>query len=554
MKLKLLPSLLLSLAAILLLVSCSKKSNTLGRYVPANAAIVLHLNAATLTAKLPWEEVKQNELFKKMIADSSLSPFVKAALDNPENTGIDIKTDLIFFMVKDSTGAYVAFEGGVKDAAKFKAYNSSVMKNAKASQKNGVEYIADDKTTVSWNQTKFILVADAPEASQLNNMGRMMNKDSMMLPPAVSVSTRDEAAIAEQLYTLAENSSLAKNEKFSELVSAKGDVHFWMNAESFNPGTAGMGAMSMVNMNKIFEGSVTSGTVNFESGKIDVDVKSFAGKELTDIWKKYSGSKISNDMVKRLPAKDVAFFLAMNFKPEGIKEFVKLIGMEGLINMGAAFLGFNLDDFVKANKGDIILVVSDIVKDSLGKPGASVLFAASVGDKASFDKLVAAGNKMGKDQLGAAASQIYFNQNKTYFAIGNKKENTDQFITKDGNSTFNFYNKIASSPIGGYVNLQYIMTSMRSQASKDSLGLLAMDASIKMWENIILSGGDFKKDGITQHIEINLVDKSTNSLKQLNKYAAAIGVIAEQKKKETNITDIRLQGDTTGVKDSLKFE
>lgn len=554
MKQKFLPSLFLSLTAILMMVSCSKKSNTLGRYVPANAAIVLHLNAATLTDKLPWEEVKQNELFKKMIADSSLSPFAKAALDNPENTGIDIKKDLIFFMVKDSTGAYVAFEGGIKDAAKFKAYNNSVFKNGKASQKNGVDYLADDKTTVSWNQTKFIVVADAPEASQLNNMDRMMNKDSMMLPPPVSVSTRDEAATAEQLYALAENNSLAKNEKFSELVASKGDVHFWMNAESFNPGTAGMGAMSMVNMNKIFEGSVTSGTVNFESGKIEVDVKSYAGKELTDIWKKYSGSKISSDMVKRVPAKDVAFFLAMNFKPEGIKEFVKLMGLEGLINMGAAFLGFNLDDFIKANKGDILLAVSDIVKDSSGKTDASVLFAASVGDKLSFDKLVAAGNKMGKDQLGAAASKISFNQNKEYFAIGNKKENIDQFITKEGSSTFDFYSKIASGPIGGYVNLQYIMTSMRSEASKDSLGLLAMDASIKMWENIILSGGEFKNNGVTQHIEINLVDKTTNSLKQLNKYAAAIGVIAEQKKKETDITDIRLHGDTTGVKDSLLFE
>ena len=549
---KFLSPVLLSSIAILLMVSCSKKSNTLGRYVPANAAIVLHLNVASITAKLPWEEVKQNELFKKMTADSSLSSFAKAALDNPENTGMDIKKDLIFFMVKDSTGAYVAFEGGVKDAAKFKAYNISVMKSGKASQKNGFEYISDDKTTVSWNQSKFIVVVDAPEASQINNMNRMMNKDSMMLPPPVS--TRDEAAITDQLYALAENNSLAKNEKFSELISLKGDMHFWMNAESFNPGTAGMGAISMVNMNKIFEGSVTSGTVNFETGKIEVDMNSYAGKELTDISKKYSGSKISNDMVKRVPVKDMAFFLAMNFKPEGIKELVKLMGMEGLINMGAAFLGFNLDDFVKANKGDIVLAVSDIVKDSSGKMGASVLFAASVGDKVSFDKLLAAGNKMGKEQLGAAASQTYFNQNKEYFAIGNKKENIDQFITKEGSSNFDFYNKIASSPIGGYVNLQYIMTSLRSEAGKDSLGLIAMDASIKMWENIILSGGDFKNNGVTQHIEINLVDKTTNSLKQLNKYAALIGVIAEQKKKETNITEIRLQGDTTGVIDSLKFE
>jgi hypothetical protein len=96
------------------------------------------------------------------------------------------------------------------------------------------------------------------------------------------------------------------------------------------------------------------------------------------------------------------------------------------------------------------------------------------------------------------------------------------------------------------------MTSFRAEAGKDSLALAALDASLKVWDNILLSGGEFKDGGVTQHVEINLVEKSVNSLKQLNQYAAVIGNIARQKKMENGMWDIRLKGDTSIVnKDSL---
>lgn len=554
---KFLPVLLITVIAVLSLSSCSKKKNTQGRYIPANAAVILHMNAGSIFEKLPWEEVKQNQLFVEMYADTSLSSFVRSAMDNPENTGIDTKKDLVFFMVKDSTGGYFAFEGTVKDAAKFKAYNAAALKNATTSQKDGVEYMVADRTTVSWDKDKFIVVTDAPEVSRMNDLDKMMNKDSVKIALPKLPSTRDGIATASMLYALAEDNSMAENEKFSELVSTKGDMHFWANSEAIyqgTPGTPGMAALGMLNISKLYQGSFTTGTVQFENGKIDVDMKSYAGKEMTDIFKKYSGTKISSEMVQRLPAKDVAVFLAMNFKPEGIKEFAKLIGIEGLVNMGASAFGFTLDDFVKANKGDIVLSISDIVKDTSGKTNAAILFAASKGDNASFDKLVAAGKKFGSKELGSNAPNFYFNQNDKYFSIGTRKEYIDQFVTKEGDSKFDFYEKISSGPIGGYANLQYILSSMRTGASKDSLGLVALDASLKFWDHIIMNGGEFKDGGVTQHFEINLVDKTTNSLKQLNKYVAQIGSVARQKKQADDMMGIKLYGDTTGVKDSLPFQ
>ena len=91
-----------AVAAMLLISSCSKKTNTQGRYIPANAAVVVHVNSEAISAKLPWDEVKQNELFKSLYADSSITSLVKAALDNPENTGIDINNDFVWHSISAS--------------------------------------------------------------------------------------------------------------------------------------------------------------------------------------------------------------------------------------------------------------------------------------------------------------------------------------------------------------------------------------------------------------------------------------------------------------------
>jgi len=550
MSVKTISTFFVAATALLLMASCSKKTNTQGRYVPANAAVVVHVNSEAITAKLPWEEVKQNELFKTMYADSSLSSLVKSALDNPENTGIDIKKDMIFFMMKDSTGGYVVFQGAIKDAAKFKTYNAAALKNAAASEKNGVQYLTDKRTTVSWDKDKFIVVADAPEMINAGNFDKVMNRDSIVPAPSPVIVVRDGISTAAALYTLAENKSMANDEKFSKLVNSKGDIHFWMNTEALYEGNAGMAAMSMVNLRKLYEGSFTAGTVNFDNGLVNVDLISYAGKEMSDLWKKYGGTKISSDLTKRYPAKNVAAFFAINFKPEGIKEFVKLLGVDGFINMGSSLLGFNLDDFVKANKGDVMLALSDITKDSAGKTSANFLFAATVNDKVSFDKLVAAGSKMGKDKLGSDASKLFYNRNDPYFAIGNNKTAIDDFVGKNGNSQFDFLNKISSSPIAGYANLQYILTSMKETAGKDSLGMLALDLSSKMWKDATLNGGEFKDGGVSQHIEINLQDKTTNSLKQLNTYFGRMSTILKEKNKETNINDLRLPGNFPAGPDS----
>ncbi len=546
-----------AICVMLAMASC-KKSNTQGRYIPANASMVVHVNGSAISEKLPWEEVKQNELFKQMYADSTLSSMAKSALDNPENTGIDTKNDLLFFMVKDSTGSYVAFEGTIKDAAKFKAYNVAVVKNATASQKDGVDYISNNEVTVSWDKNKFIVIADAPDRKMaypanpwMDSAFKQLKIDT--LPKTTPTIARNGVLTAAGLYSLTEENSMGKNERFGKLVSDKGDMHFYVNIEAMGNMDAGMPGMDMVNLKKLTEGSVATGTASFGNGKMDVDMMFYAGKEMTNLWKKYAGNKISDDLLNRIPAKDIAVFMAMNFKPEGLKEFAKIMGLEGLIGLGAPMLGFTLDDFIKANKGDLVFSVSELSADTAAKTKANIFFAASVNDKVSFDKMIAAGKKFGGQVSKQVDAPLFFNYNEQYFSLGNNQAAVDQFGTKPAGSIPELYKKLGNGPIVGFVNLQYIINSAQKQSLNDSLAQAAMNASAKMWDNMIISGGSFKNDGISQHIEINLVDKSTNSLKQMNSYMGMMGSLAQQKKKQQqaeNITELRLTGTPGPANDS----
>jgi hypothetical protein len=65
-----------------------------------------------------------------------------------------------------------------------------------------------------------------------------------------------------------------------------------------------------------------------------------------------------------------------------------------------------------------------------------------------------------------------------------------------------------------------------------------------MWQDVVASGGEYKDKATAFEFEINLVDKNTNSLKQLNQYIDKMAGLIKDKRaeiKEITITDITSQ-------------
>ena len=60
-------------------------------------------------------------------------------------------------------------------------------------------------------------------------------------------------------------------------------------------------------------------------------------------------------------------------------------------------------------------------------------------------------------------------------------------------------------------------------------------ASLQLWDNILWKGGEFKDGALTQSFEINLIDKTTNSLVQLNQYSNTLGKLYSEKRKRSTV-------------------
>ncbi|MBL0357291.1 MAG: DUF4836 family protein [Chitinophagaceae bacterium] len=552
--------------AAMVIVSC-KNTNTQGRYIPANAAIAVHINGKSLSEKLPWAEIKNNPLFKDAYADSNMTATVKKMLDNPDNSGIDTKNDMQFFMQKDSLGGYLALEGSIKDEAAFKAFVTEMTENGTATEKDGVNYISRFPACVGWTKENFVVVMDAPQLGVMDAMSKRMGN------PGIDRTgkPRDISATCHSIFALDKNKSLGAEEKFSKLLKESGDVHFWMNSEELYSGSATPAALAMLNLDKFYKGSFTAATFNFDNGKMTVNTHSYAGEELTKLYKKYSGGKVNEDMLKRMPGKDVMGLIALNFKPEALRDFLKMTNLEGFINIGAASLGFTLDDFIKANKGDIMIGLSDLklVADTstapatdietpappMPKPEFNFIFAASVGDKDAFNKLIATGKKAAGTFVNNGALPLAYNNNGSYFALANSQENADKYMAGAGSNT-DLISKISGEPMAMYFNLQSLIKVFGSVATKDSSAKMLYDASLKLWDNVLMKGGNFSDGASTATIEINLVDKSTNSLKQLNQYIFTISEMAKEKQRKQKEDMMALEDAMNGggMKDAAPAE
>ena len=535
------------IASIVIFASC-KKTNTQGRMIPNTAAIVVHINGNSLSEKLPWAAIKDNPLFKELYQDSAVTTAMQKLLDNPETSGINIKKDMLFFIQKDSMGGYIGFEGTLKDAAAFKNFNNSLSEKGNATESDGIQYISHSPMAVGWTSKNFVYTIDAPQFGRTDELSKRMIQDSITID---SPKPRDILATCKAVFALQENNSLGKEEKFSSLMDEKGDIHFWMNTQELSTGANTPSALAMVNLEKWFTDSRTTATLNFDNGKISINSRGYSGAELSGVFKKYQGGKIDEEMIKRIPGRDVAAVMALNFKPEGVKELLKTFNLDGFVNVGLTSLGLKMDDFIKANKGDIVIALSDfkmktdtaekmITDDEAAavplaqKPSFNFIFAASIGDKESFNKLIATGKKLGEKFINKSEVPLAYNSNNNYFVLSNSKETADKYMA-GSNNTFDFMSQISGKPFGGYVNLQSVMKAFESEAAKDSAGKIMYQASLQLWDNILWKGGEFKEGALTQYFEINLLDRTTNSLVQLNKYSNTLGKLYSEKRKSGTV-------------------
>jgi len=514
--------------ALLLITSCSSGDKS-AIAIPKDAGFVLYVNTSSLSSKLSWKEIQQTNWFKEAYdeADDSLA---KKLLTDPDNSGVNTDADLVMFVKRQGKNGYAVFSGGLKDAAAFEAFNKKMRPKATASKDGDLNVLSLESGTIAtWKDNRFIYVFDAP----MGNYARgFSNEDGSEGPKRL---TKDSLInFAKGLYDLKSSNSLTSEDKFSSLLKENGDVHIWVNSENLSGNVLG-DMFSITKLSDLTKGNATGMTLTFDNGKIDVKSKSYYNEKVAELLEKYKMKNIDADALARIPSENLVGVMSWNYPPEGLKEFLKLGGLDGMANGFLGEAGYSIDEFVKANKGDVLVAVSDFeLKTTQGTypsyeeggapipytktdPSVKVLFAVSINDKPAFDKMIG----VIKAKMGPMADdttfKITYSLNDKWFAAGNSAEQVNKFLAGGANNKHAAISKLAGHPGGMYVDLQKILKTSEA-ATTDSTTKAVLAESVKMWEDIIATGGEFSNGTLTGHFEINLVDKSTNSLKQLNQY------------------------------------
>lgn len=528
-------------ALVIIFASCNKGSED-AKMIPGNAIFVASMNMQSITKKISWNEVKQTAWFQKLYSDSSNPDWRKKILDNPEASGIDFEKNITFFATKSAADEmYLVAEGSIKNEKDFEQFNKNFDPAQSVTKSGDVSLLVlKDKSILGWKGKEFAYVMNSSfNPSQMYTWGDSANNTTDAAPTnSAALST-----YCTSLFSLKPDSSLAKNDKFSDLLKSKGDMYFWQNTEASLKDNPALGMVSMLKMDAFFKNSFSAFTVNFENGKIEVDQKQYMGKELADLMKKYKGSGINKDMIANIPSQNVLGIFTTSFKPGMLEAMIKMIGADGLANMFLQQAGFGLQDLTKANNGNMLMAITDLqmksntlsdIKDSEGNdlnmmiPDMKFSMVMGVNDKPSFEKILNAGKKMLSQMPNDTTVNMVLSDK--YFVVSNSATLASQYLAANNKNKFDFIDKIDGQSMGAYVDLHKIFTQLSTQPTQNEERKALMDENLKFWNYVSMKAGDMDGDAVKGEIEINMLDQNTNSLKLLNNYADGMFKIAEANK------------------------
>jgi len=536
------------LIALVTLSSCSSKPDA---PIPSNATFVMHINGKSISEKLPWSEVKETQWFKYAAENVDGDSLATVLLNNPEKSGLDISGNGWVFLANRGKGAYSAFVWDLADADKFEGIIKKSAPEAKIQQKESTSYIAEGTMLVAWKGKKLMLLGDASEYTQQLNgttSDNEMTYDSLgnliESEPAFRFTNDSLLAIALELQNLKSGDKLSSDDKFADLINTKGDVHFWLNAGKMYGNSLAGSLLSLSKLGSLLEGNIATAAVSFNNGSIDIESKGYVGKELEALYKKYQSANFDENALKNLPAGEVNLAMAMNYPPEGLKALLTLFGVDGLVNNFMQEAGFSVDEFIKANDGNLFFSLSDFnikkveksfegfdgepITYSSTEPDGKLLFGAAVKEKNAFQKMMEVAKKMLTGKAGMSEedlSKVPYELKDKWFLSGNDSAQLKNYGTKQTDHAF--INKIKGHPFGLYVNITSFIKGSTAELGEDALTKSISDLSLKFWKEIVMTGGEFKNGASVSKITLTLGDENTNSLKSLNQYFGSIAKIAK---------------------------
>lgn len=397
----------LLLIGAMLLGACSNKGPKYTKYIPKDASYVLSIDVKGMVGKLEKDGLKVEDMMGVLKDSSDPARYSKAMeiWQQFKDAGLDWENKVLIAVPTvnlNSGDLTIEVVVGLKDAKKLEEFISKLPEAPKVQSESGLKYASNKDMTIGWKDDAVMILT-----AQQNRQYISDENDAPAPAPATNSSLVDKM---KKYFGQGKDESVASVKEFGDWISKKSDIGIFTNSSSMAAGQGGLGmAFAMMpKVKELMEGIYSSTSINFEEGKVVADGETYVGKKLGDILAKYNGNEVDMNLLEHYPSNNVNGVLAFSFKPEMISALMKEAGVEPLVDQQISQTGTGItkEDILKALKGDFAVIVSDFTlelkemtfgdqKYKMPQPDFKMVGAIKIGDKASFDKIVAIGEKMG---------------------------------------------------------------------------------------------------------------------------------------------------------------
>lgn len=357
-------NLMLLFAAAMLLSACggnNKPDIQLMDYIPADAVMVTHLNAAQLYNKANSESIKKMPFYQNLIkrAKPDDVPKIEALVQNPEETGIALRSIYVYQQVKKIQGTSGKMEMllllPLKDKAKWEQFAQNLCKHFampfEIKNKDEINYLRfDTDHFLAWNEQMICLQMMQKQEGEPDWAGLFGKKEK----------------------------SIANTKEFSNLDPAKRDVLVWVNPDAlidatFNQGRSGreyQGFLFLIGLSPdMLKGSHFAAWYDFENGAIKSGVHYRFNEALRQRFGGFFKDALETDFAPYLPKQNLAAVQTVAVNPEKVADYVRQNRMEMPADIWLSQYGFNVDVLAEGLGGDIITATYVPSEEALANGG-----------------------------------------------------------------------------------------------------------------------------------------------------------------------------------------
>lgn len=529
--------------SIVVFTSCRKSASKQAKYIPKAATMVAAVNAKAIAKKL-YSGSFTLDSFAAAVHDTAEQRHWKEnmqKIDELKDAGIDWDSDVLAFFAQkggmmqgqQTTAGAVAL---LSDGAKLEAFIKKQHKDVKIEKGTDYTYAnVDDDMIIGWNkEVAVVLGGSAPQT---------MFRDSLDTAQPAKFNAAAELAL---LMKLKKDESIAALDPFNDLLKEKADMKFFSNPSS------SIESVPMLGMTKITElvkDSYTSGTVNFEDGKIVGEFTSHSNKDMANIIEKNAKGDADLAMIDAAPTKPTVF-MAASFNPQLIVDVLKFIGLEKTADdFLATSMKMSSAEILKAFNGDMALMMSDFHSiDSLSAPQTkemNFVFNAKVGDKAAYDKLMA---KLEEQKVVVRTDKGFASPMAGGMDMSTEFNNTNILVASDSsylqqykagakkdNISSEIRDKVKGKPFAMYVDIAGILNGFSDTAA-------SVRTAKATFRDAVMTSDHIKGKEMKGKFEMRFLNEKENSLTSLMRWLSKVA--AEPRKMKWNDD---MQVDTTAI-------